>query len=161
MKARVTCGVLRCSVLALVLTALTLPARAQGAIACDGSAAQARLVVRVTGVANTKGNLTITVYPDDADRFLAKGGKLLRARVPVVVPLTESCFALPAAGSYAIAVYHDANGDHDFNRTFVGMPAEGYGFSNNPVTKLGLPGFKEVRFAAKAGDNPVYIKLTY
>lgn len=155
-KARVTRGVLWCSVLALLL-----PAWAQAAAACDGSATQARLMVRVTGVANAKGNLTITVYPDDADRFLAKGGKLLRARVPVVVPLTESCFALPAVGSYAIAVYHDANGDHDFNRTFVGMPAEGYGFSNNPVTKLGLPAFKEVRFAAKAGDNPVYIKLTY
>ncbi|MES2884216.1 MAG: DUF2141 domain-containing protein [Pseudomonadota bacterium] len=159
MKTRVTRGALWCSVLAL--TAMLLPARAQAAAACDGSAAQARLTVRITGVANTKGNLTITVYPDDADRFLAKGGKLLRARVPVVVPLTESCFALPVAGSYAIAVYHDANNDHDFNRTFVGMPAEGYGFSNNPVTKLGLPGFKEVRFAAKAGDNPVYIKLTY
>ena len=161
MKTRVTCGALWRSGLALVLTAMALPAWAQGAAVCDGSATQARLMVRITGIESQKGNLTITVYPDDADRFLAKGGKLSRQRVPVAMPLTATCFTLPSAGSYAVAVYHDANDDHDFNRTFVGMPDEGYGFSNNPVTKLGLPGFKEVRFAAKAGDNPVYIKLTY
>ncbi len=127
---------------------------------CATTTAGSQLLVRVTGIVSNKGNVTITVYPDDSGRFLAKGGKLARQRVPVVLPMTEACFALPA-GSYAVAVYHDANGDHDFNRTFVGMPAEGYGFSNNPVTKLGLPGFKEVRFAAKAGENPVYIKLSY
>ncbi len=163
MDARVTRALRLRSVLALVLTLLSaaVPQARAAASGCDGSEEQSRLLVRVTGMASPKGNVTITVYPDDSKRFLAKGGKLLRVRVPVVQPVTEACFALPAAGSYAIAVYHDANDDHDFNRTFVGMPAEGYGFSNNPVTKLGLPSLKDVRFAAKAGDNPIYIKLSY
>ena len=146
---------------ALLCLAAALPqARAQQATSPCADAA-ASLSVRISGMTSKKGNLTITVYPDDSKRFLAKGGKLARQRVPVALPLTEACFALPAAGRYAVAVYHDANGDHDFNRTFVGLPAEGYGFSNNPVTKIGLPSLKEVRFAANAGENPVYIKLTY
>ena len=149
------------AVLAVLSMNAASPVHAAEAATCAATATGPRLMVRITGALSTKGNLTITVYPDDADRFLAKGGKLLRARVPVGMPLTEACFAVPSAGSYAIAVYHDANDDHDFNRTFVGMPAEGYGFSNNPVTKLGLPNFKDVRFAATAGDNPVYIKLSY
>lgn len=162
MDARVTRGTGLRSVLAISLL-LGAPLRLMAAApapVCDGSATQTRLLVRVSGFKSKKGNITITVYPDDADRFLAGGGKWARQRLPVVLPLTEGCFAVPA-GHYAVAVYHDANDDHDFNRTFIGMPAEGYGFSNNPVTKLGLPGFKEVRFNTQPGDNPVYIKLTY
>jgi len=129
--------------------------------ACDDSAGQPRLQVRVAGLKNAKGNITITVYPDDASRFLAKGGKLARQRVPAVQPETTACFSLPTAGGYAIAVYHDANDDHDFNRNFVGRPTEGFGFSRNPKTVLGLPRFSEVRFVAQAGDNPVQITLSY
>ena len=128
---------------------------------CDGSASQVRLQVRVAGLKAAKGNITVTVYPDDASRFLAKGAKLARQRVPAVQPATAACFVMPAAGSYAVAVYHDANNDRDFNRTFVGMPAEGFGFSRNPKTLLGLPRFSEVRFAAQPGDNLLEIQLSY
>lgn len=130
-------------------------------IPCDGSATQVRLLVRVAGVDEPRGNVTMTVYPDSSDRFLAKGGKLARQRVAAQAPTTSACFVLPAAGQYAIAIYHDVNDDHDFNRSFVGMPNEGFGFSRNPKTKLGLPSLSEVRFAAAAGDNPVEIRLTY
>ncbi len=162
-NARVTRCIWLRSLLALGVLLGAAPSvnAAEPAPGCAASTAERHLSVRVTGIRSDKGNLTITVYPDDPDRFLSKGGKLLRARVPVVLPMTETCFALPAAGNYAVAVYHDANDDHDFNRNFVGLPAEGYGFSNNPVTKLGLPTFKEVRFDTQPGNNPIYIKLTY
>ncbi len=165
MAARVACRQQRRSLgLAVLLVLgglLQTAALAAPAPACDTSSTQVRLQVRVLGVAKPKGNVTITVYPDSSERFLSKGGKLARQRVPAAAPLTSACFALPAAGSYAIAVYHDANGDHDFNRSFVGMPDEGFGFSRNPKTKLGLPGLSEVRFAAAVGDNPVEIRLSY
>lgn len=163
MDARVTRGIWRRSVLMLGLLSGAMPVvhAAEPAPTCAVTNAERHLSVRVTGMRSDKGNLTVTVYPDDADRFLSRGGKLLRLRVSIVLPMTEACFVLPAAGNYAVAVYHDANDDHDFNRNFVGLPAEGYGFSNNPVTKLGLPTFKEVRFDTQPGNNPIYIKLTY
>ena len=128
---------------------------------CDSSAGQVRLQVRVAGLKAPKGNITITVYPDDSSQFLAKGAKLARQRVTSAQPVTTACFVMPAAGTYAVAVYHDANNDHDFNRSFVGMPTEGFGFSRNPKTKLGLPRFSEVRFAAQPGDNVLEIQLSY
>ena len=163
MTTRVARDLARRSVMAwMFCTATAAAAVATPTLAdCGTGASQARLQVKVSGLANTKGNVTITIYPDDPDQFLAKRGKIARQRVPATAPLTEACFALPSAGGYAVAVYHDANGDHDFNRRLTGLPAEGYGFSNNPVTRLGLPSLKEVRFAATTGDNPVYIKLTY
>lgn len=161
MDARVTRSLALRSLGVLLLCLGMLPGAMAAGLACDPAAPQARLQVRVAGVAKAKGNMTITVYPDDAQRFLAKGGKLQRQRLPATVPVTTACFALPAAGSYAVVVYHDANNDHDFNRTFVGMPAEGYGFSRNPKSLLGLPSLAEVRFAAHLGDNPVEISLSY
>jgi len=163
MDTRVTRGTLPRSGLLAAVCCLPLFAGAAppAAPACNDSAEQVRLRVRVAGVSEAGGNVTITVYPDESDRFLAKGGKLARQRVAAVSPTTTACFALPAAGTYAIAVYHDANDDHDFNRSFVGMPSEGFGFSGNPKSRLGLPELKEVRFDTQPGDNPVEIRLTY
>jgi len=122
---------------------------------------QLRLQVAVQGVKNTKGNITITVYPDDARQFLAKGGKLARQRVPALAPLTQACFQLPAAAHYAIAVYHDADDDHDLDRNLFGLPSEGGGFSNNPQSLIGLPSLDEVRFATQPGETRVNVQLKY
>lgn len=148
------------ALLGVAMAGSAATASASEAASCEGASSGARVLTRVTGMASAKGNITVTLYPDDKDRFLASRGKLARRRVPVALPMTEACFAVPP-GRYAIAVYHDANDDHDFNRKLTGLPAEGYGFSNNPVTRFGLPPLKDVRFEAAAGEQPVYIKLSY
>lgn len=128
---------------------------------CDGNKGEVRLQLRIQGVRKAEGLMTVTLYPDDADKFLARKGRLARVRVPATAPETVVCIPAPTAGGYAVAVYHDQNGDHDFNRTFLGMPAEGYGFSNNAETTLGLPHFEDVRFQAGMGDTAVVIQLRY
>ena len=119
------------------------------------------LIVNVTGLASAKGQVVVTLYPDDPRRFLAPGGKLLRVRVKAEAPSVRACLPLAQAGAYAIAVYHDANGDRDFNRTPVGMPAEGFGFSNDPSTRFGLPKFEAVRFQAKPGRGALSVRVRY
>ena len=132
--------------------------------ACAGPlpAGQLRLRVSVEGVKSAKGNVTVTVYADDERQFLAKGGKSARQRVPAKTPRTEACFQLPVAAHYAVAVYHDANNDRDFNRNLLGLPAEGYGFSRDPESLIGLPKLEQVRFPTLSGaDTPVTIRLKY
>jgi uncharacterized protein (DUF2141 family) len=145
--------------LACALGFATAPALA--ASACAGDPTDTRLTVEVSGLRSAKGEVAVTLYPDDSRRFLAPKGKLLRQRAPAKTPVTTTCFYLPKPGFYAIAVYHDENADHDFNRTLIGMPAEGFGFSNNPSTKTGLPAYKSVRFEAKAGETDTHITLRY
>ncbi|KRB49422.1 MAG: DUF2141 domain-containing protein [Pseudomonadota bacterium] len=128
---------------------------------CAGKPSDNRLTVSVTGVRPAQGEVAITLYPDDAKRFLAPKGKLLRQRVPAKSPTTSTCFYLPAAGVYAIAVYHDVNADHDFNRSLVGMPTEGYGFSNDAPTKISLPAFSTVRFRVPAGTSRTTLRMRY
>src|SRR5262245_28925607 len=94
---------------------------------CVGEPGATKLMVHVSGLRSAKGMVAVTLYPDEPRRFLAPKGKLLRDRPPAKTPTTTACFYLPKPGHYAIAVYHDENGDRDFNRTIIGMPAEGFG----------------------------------
>lgn len=128
---------------------------------CEGAAGSTMLAVQVSGIRAAQGDVTVTVYPDDAKRFLAPKSKLLRERPAAKAPETTACFSLPGPGYYAVAVYHDANGDHAFNRTLVGLPREGFGFSNDPDTMTGLPAFKAVRFKVGPGETSLPIKLRY
>jgi uncharacterized protein (DUF2141 family) len=128
---------------------------------CAGKPSAHRLTVQVKGVRAAQGEVAVTLYPDDARRFLAPKGKLLRQRVEARAPATTACLWLPKPGAYAIAVYHDANGDRDFNRSPIGMPTEGYGFSNDAPTKFSLPSFDAVRFSVKAGESHTTIQMRY
>jgi uncharacterized protein (DUF2141 family) len=128
---------------------------------CEGPNSTTTLTVQVSGMNAAKGEMAITIYPSDPKKFLARTGKLLRVRTATVAPTTSACFNLPAAGVYAVAVYHDANADSDFNRSVIGMPTEGFGFSNDAPTKFGLPAFDTVKFPVKAGANSIRVKLRY
>lgn len=138
--------------------AVASPALAQ---TCAGvrTAASSRLTVQVSGVRPPTGEVAITVYADDKRRFLAKGGKLLRQRVKAQGTV-RACFWLPQA-NYAVAIYHDSDGDRDFDRTLVGLPAEGFGFSNDPETKTGLPPLSAVRFRVGPGERVMPIRMNY
>lgn len=144
---------------AAVAAVAASPAAAQEA--CAGQPGPVKLSVEVTGVRAARGEVAVTVYPDNPRRFLAAKGKLARKRVTARAPVTHACFWLPAGGYYAVAIYHDSDGDRDFDRTVVGLPAEGFGFSNDAPTRTGLPAFETVRFRTRPGDNPIRIRMRY
>jgi uncharacterized protein (DUF2141 family) len=145
--------------LALAGALLATPALADDGCSGVHAAGTAKLVVHVTGVRSAQGEVAITLYPDNRRKFLAKTGKLVRVRLPAAASVT-TCFWLPPA-NYAVATYHDADGDRDFDRTIMGMPAEGFGFSNNPETKIGLPPLSQVRFRLPPGEGSVTIQMRY
>jgi uncharacterized protein (DUF2141 family) len=127
----------------------------------EADPAQVRLQINVSGMRSSKGNITITIYPNDAAHFLDGKYKLARQIVPVKLPSTQACFAVPAPGFYAVALFHDENDNHHLDTTLIGIPSEGYGFSRNPKLFLGPPGLSQVRIAAHPGDNAVAISMKY
>ena len=144
--------------LAGLATASPVAASAQGCVGPAGPGT-ARLFVEAIDLRNAAGEVAFTVYPDSRSRFLARGGKLLRARVPARAPMTRVCFNL-RPGSYAVAQYHDENGDRDFNRTLI-APKEGFGFSNDAPTSIGLPSLAAARFALPASGRTLRMRMRY
>lgn len=143
---------------AALLCATAVPAAAAPCPAAI-AAGLVRVTVEVTGVRSNAGEVAFTVYPDIKSRFLAKGGKLARIRTPAVAGTTSACFAL-APGYYPIAIYHDANGDRDFNRTLF-APKEGFAFSNDPPTTFGIPSYEKVRVRVGPGATRIRMRMRY
>jgi uncharacterized protein (DUF2141 family) len=134
-------------------------AAAQGA--CTGPASAIRFLVSVEGVRSSQGLIAVTLYADDSRRFLARRGALYVGRVPARAGTTQVCIHVPGPGTYALAVYHDADANRRFNRSGPGLPAEGYGFSNNAPAFLGLPSFRRVRLAVPRTGMGTRIRLRY
>jgi uncharacterized protein (DUF2141 family) len=128
---------------------------------CTGPASKTWLRVIVEGVRDAKGQIAITLYADDPDRFLAHHGSLYVGRAPAVAGSTSSCIFVPKPGVYVVAIYHDENDNGSFDRNSLGLPAEAYGFSNNPPTLLGLPSFRSVRLNVVHSGLAAHIRLTY
>jgi uncharacterized protein (DUF2141 family) len=131
---------------------------------CLGTASQVRLVIAVENVKSRSGTIMVTVYPDDPQRFLKRGGPvrgLSGLAVPAEAPVTHVCVWLPEPGRYGISIYHDANTNRRFDQNFLGLPVEGFGFSNNPATLVGPPGFSAAAFQAARGETAIPIRMRY
>ena len=128
---------------------------------CTGPASSTRLLVGVENVKSSRGLIAVTLYTDERRRFLAKRGSLYVGRVPARQGRTEVCIHVPRPGTYALAVYHDADADRSFDRTRLGLPSEGFGFSNNPPTFLGMPNFTRVRLSVPRSGTRTVVNLKY
>jgi uncharacterized protein (DUF2141 family) len=122
---------------------------------------QVPLQISVSGMRSAKGNITITIYPDEPSHFLDGNYKVARQQLPVALPVTRACFILTAPGYYAVALFHDENDNHHFDTNWLGIPTEGYGFSNNPTLYFGPPDLSRVRLSVNPGDKPIAIQMNY
>ncbi len=61
-------------------------------------------------------------------------------------------------GTYSISIFHDQNNNGKLDKSFLGIPKEPFGFSNNPSISFGPPTFQQTSFEI-SGDIEVEIKL--
>ena len=62
-------------------------------------------------------------------------------------------------GVYAVAVYHDLNGNGELDRSTIGPPDEPWGFSNDARGTFGPPKFDKAAFEIAPGEVAIEIKL--
>ena len=64
-------------------------------------------------------------------------------------------------GRYAVAAFHDEDGDRKL-KTVLGMPREGYGFSNDArPSRLGPPKFSQAAFNFDGASKQTVINIRY
>lgn len=120
------------------------------------SDAAPRVLVDVTGIEDSEGQLRVQIYSDRPEDFLVSGKKVLRVDVPTRPGGQKVCVTFPSAGTYSMAVLHDknANGRAD-------IFSEGFGFSNNPRLLFGPPEHDQTLFMVEAGVQEMTVALTY
>ena len=62
------------------------------------------------------------------------------------------------AGTYAIDMYQDLNSNDNLDSTFLRIPKEPFGFSNNTPVRFGPPSFEKSSFEV-TGNLSVEVKL--
>lgn len=125
---------------------------------------QARLEIEITNIRSEQGHILLSFYSDESQypRDAAPGYKDIRipkdelsnGTLKYVLEVTEP-------GSYVIAILDDENdsGDMDYNK--VGLPLEGFGFSNNIKPFLSAPPYRKCLFDLKEGLNKISITVRY
>jgi uncharacterized protein (DUF2141 family) len=110
-----------------------------------------------TGIENAEGFVEIGVFNSEKT-FPEKGKEYRGERVKLTQKdtLNYSIENIPA-GTYAIAAWHDKNGNRKMDKNLLGIPKEKYGFSKNRFGKFGPPGFEKIAFNVTAGK---VVKLT-
>ncbi|HEY6505895.1 MAG TPA: DUF2141 domain-containing protein [Chitinophagaceae bacterium] len=118
--------------------------------------------IEITRLRNSNGQVLVSLFKDE-NGYPDNPGKAIRKGTAIIAgnKATISFSGLPA-GKYAAVVLHDENNNMIMDRTWVGKPKEGYGFSNNVTGLLGPPGFSKASF--QHGDDrqtDIIIKLKY
>ncbi len=117
------------------------------------------ITVRVSGIEEFKGKLLIGLY-DNAEDFPDDGGEARGGSDRVTGTEESFTFKDVPYGNYAIAVLHDSNENGEMDVSWLGIPKEGYAFSNNATALFSAPDFKDARFIVN-GDVTIKITMTY
>lgn len=115
-------------------------------------ASAASLTIKVEGIEKTEGVLMLRLV-DSEEAFEGSSGGV--ASVQLKVTQSHHTFMIDGltAGTYALRLMHDLNGNQELDTNLVGMPTEPYAFSNNAKANFGPPKFKAAAFEIVEGDN--------
>ena len=115
--------------------------------------------INVTGLRSTRGMIhaCLTRSPTHFPDCSSDPNALIQT-----VPGTASVITFRSVppGDYALAVFHDANGNRKLD-TILGIPREGFGFSRNPTIAFGAPRFDKVSIELPPGFARMNVRLQY
>ncbi len=125
-------------------------------IAGVASAQAADLDLNIGPVASAQGSLMVAIY-DSAANF--RNVAVQQQQLAATAGQMSLRFSNLVPGEYAIAIFHDSNGNGKLDTNLLGIPKEGYGFSNLTKSLMGPPTWDDVKFAVPAAGGKLDINL--
>jgi uncharacterized protein (DUF2141 family) len=138
----------------LVLTNLTAVALAQSSPPI--------IHVKVLNIRNNTGNIACALFesPDGFPReFLHNATNVVVIKIRGKEARCDFVDIPP--GTYALVVIHDENMNGKLDTKWLGIPKEGYGFSNDAKGVLGAPSFSAASFSYDGQNLDKTISLRY
>ena len=120
------------------------------------------LEVFISGLRSSKGQIVLSAFKDDpafqAEKpyksFCFSKKEMEQGKIKVSLELPS--------GSYGISLLDDENNDNKMNYNFIGMPLEGFGFSNFYLSGFVRPHLDDFIFKIETGKKQkVFIKVRY
>lgn len=117
--------------------------------------------ITISGIRSEKGQLILNIFKDDDSYNKEKELKKLVFEKKAISRdlMIINCDLAP--GTYGITLIDDENKDGELNKSFIGIPKEGFGFSNFFMEKMKKPAFDDFKIIVKSKDNKISIKVKY
>lgn len=149
-----TCTGVWCA--ALCAAFMTVPASAAAQSACPG------IQVKIQDIRNSTGTVACALF-EAPEGFPTKFLKSATNVVMIKIRDTQArCDFLDIPqGTYALAVIHDEDMNGELATNWMGVPTEGYGFSNDAEASLGAPSFDAASFSYDGQNLDMTITLNY
>ena len=109
------------------------------------------LTVDIDNIQVQTGALMVELYAN-AEDYAAGHNPSASMIKPVTKTEHRLVFSDLADGQYAVKVFHDENNNHSLDTNMLGVPSEGYGFSNT-AGQFGPASFKDAAFAVAADTS--------
>lgn len=118
--------------------------------------------IKISGIRSKEGNLLIGIYKDNKSFEKEKSFRNVK--------VTKQSFANGSViakieledGEYGLALLDDENGNGKMDYNFIGIPKEGFGFSNYYHTGLLRPHFDVFKFRHQKNQTKnIEIKVKY
>lgn len=106
------------------------------------------LTINIKDITPPEGHIQLAIF-NTPEKFPKEGKEFKVIQIPIDGSTVSITIHDLAPGTYAIALYHDLNKDGICNKNILGIPTEGYGFSNNVRPKLRPPRFEKAAFEFK------------
>jgi uncharacterized protein (DUF2141 family) len=147
----------RCLALFAVLVFANLPAMASAqSPSCPG------IHVNVLNIRNSTGTVACALFESPVGfptEFLLYATNIMVIKIRHAEARCDFLDIPP--GTYALAVTHDENMNGKIDTNWLGIPTEGYGFSNDAKAWLGPPSFPATSFPYEGQDMEMTISLHY
>jgi uncharacterized protein (DUF2141 family) len=139
----------------LLFSNLTAVALAQSS-SCPG------IHVKVLNIRNSTGTVDCALFDSPQGFPIEVLHSATKAMVIKIRHTEARCdFEDIPPGTYALAVVHDENMNGKLDTNWLGIPREGYGFSNDAKALLGAPSFSAASFQYDGETLDLTISLHY
>ncbi len=119
----------------------------------------ADLTVLIQGAQSDAGTVAVTLF-DRAEGFPMDASKAQRVQwAKLTERQAKVLFAELAPGTYAVAVFHDQNGNRKLDTNFLGIPSEPAAASRQAKGKMGPPKFADAAITLGQGPLSIVINL--
>ena len=123
-----------------------------------GAASSADLEVSIEGLRTAEGQALIALFRQmPGNTFPDEEGVIAGQSRPADPNGVTIVFSDLPPGVYALSAFHDSDLDGELDLNILGIPVEGYGFSNGAVADRGPPSFDDAAVTIRSDEERVSV----
>ena len=122
----------------------------------------AQIELKLSNLKSSKGQIIVSVYPSEngfpyepSTFFTFEKENISNGFLTILIPVSKP-------GNYALSIVDDANRNMKMDKNLLGIPKEGFGFSNNAAPRgIRPPAFEDAQIKVHSARVKTSIEVKY